>query len=313
MEHAPIHDETTAIAHALRISDPANGDDAAIVRLGGGSFCISTDSTIAGVHAPLATSPHVLGRRAAARALSDLAAMGALPVGITCAIHVPKDGWADATAALDGVAERAGEQHAPLLGGDFTRTPSDALALVVTVLGRRAGAPRGAGYAPRAAARLGDELHVTGSLGAAAHALATGALATGAGSDAITLPEPPARLRAGSILARHARAMIDLSDGLARDASLLVTDPALTASIELERVPCAPGVDDPRVAAAGGDDYELLIAIAPERIDAARAELARACPELVLTRIGCIADSLEAHLFTLDGVPVNVPIGFVHT
>src|SRR5688500_10576398 len=102
-----IEDEDAAVARALGVTSSRNGDDAAVLRIGGGALCVSTDSTVEGIHAPLGTTPRALGRRAAARALSDLAAMGAAPVAITCAVHVPDGRWADATAAVEGAGERA--------------------------------------------------------------------------------------------------------------------------------------------------------------------------------------------------------------
>jgi thiamine-monophosphate kinase len=298
-----FEDEAGAVARILELTGRANGDDAAVLRAGASPVCVSTDSTVAGVHAPVGTPPHVLGRRAVARALSDLAAMGAAPLAVTCAVQVPAERWDDAVTLVEGVVERGAEQGAPLVGGDLCRTPADALAVTVTVLGRRAGA-RSDGFVTRAGARAGDLLFVTGELGAAAAALARGAA---------FLPEPPDRLRAGIALAPYATAMLDLSDGLVRDAGNLARASRVDVAIELSTVPRAEGVDDPVVAANGGDDYELLLAIAPRLVDAARAALTAVDSEVRLTQVGELADGTGAATFTTDGARVDLPGGFTHT
>ncbi|MCW2920520.1 MAG: thiamine-monophosphate kinase [Thermoleophilia bacterium] len=297
-----VHDEASAVARILELTDGGNGDDAAILRPGASPVCVSTDSTIAGVHAPAGTSPHALGRRAAARALSDLAAMGAAPLAMTCAVHVPAGGWGDAVALVEGVVERGERQRAPLVGGDLCRTAGSALAATVTVIGRRAGARRD-GFVSRAGARARDELFVTGALGAASAALARGDAA---------LPEPPDRIRAGIALAPFAAAMIDLSDGLARDVRTLARCSRVDARVDLDRVPLAPDVTDPVAAATGGDDYELLLAISPERVAAARAALAAVDSTVSLTCIGRVVDGTGVATFTRGGADIAVSAGFTH-
>lgn len=295
-------DEPSAIARILELTGAVNGDDAAILRPGASPVCVSTDSTVAGTHAPRGTPPHALGRRAAARALSDLAAMGATPFAMTCAVLVPERGWSDAVALVEGVVERGSEQDAPLVGGDLCRTSSDAIAATVTVIGRRSGARRDA-FVPRAGARAGDELFVTGALGAATAALMRG--------DDV-LPEPPDRIRAGIALAPFATAMIDLSDGLSRDVRNLARRSRIDARIELDRVPLQPEIDV-RAAVLGGDDYELLVALAPHRVGDARIALRLVDPALSLTRIGTVADGSGVATFTDAGVVVDLPDGFTHT
>lgn len=296
-----IHDETSAVARILQLTGSMNGDDAAILRPGASPVCVSTDTTIAGIHAPHATPPRALGRRAAARSLSDLAAMGAAPLAMTCAVHVPAGGWADAVTLVEGILERGAEQHAALVGGDVCRTPSDALAVTVTVIGRRSGARRDA-FVGRAGARAGNQLFVTGVLGAAAAALERG--------DEI-LPEPPDRIRAGIALAPFATAMIDLSDGLARDVRNLARCSRVDARIELERVPLASGADVP-MTVLGGDDYELLFAVAPGSVHAARMALGAVDSKLRLTRIGATVDGTGAVTFLDAGTVVELPVGFTH-
>ncbi len=303
MEPVAYDDEPSALARILELTGRANGDDAAVLRAGSSPVCVSTDSTVAGVHAPVGTPPHALGRRAAARALSDLAAMGAAPLGMTCAVHVPEGAWGEAVHLVEGIIERGDEQRAELVGGDLCRTPATALAVTVTVFGRRSGA-RHDGFVTRAGARASHDLYVTGAIGAATAALRGGAR---------ELPEPPDRIRAGIALAPFASAMLDLSDGIGRDARTLAAASRVHAAIELELVPLAPGVDDPVAAVEGGDDYELLLAIPPARVDAARHALAAVDSKLVLTRIGSCADGPVGASFTRGGVAVEVTGGFTHT
>ena len=302
MKTSDIHDEAAAVARILELTGPANGDDAAVLRAGGGAVCVSSDTTIAGVHAPAGTSAHDLGRRAAGRALSDLAAMGAAPLGVTCAVHVPEGGWGDAVELVAGIVERCGEQDAPVVGGDLCRTPSVAIGVTVTALGRRAGA-RSDGYVSRAGAHAGDHLFVTGTLGGAAAAYARGD---------VPLPEPPDRVRAGIALAPLATAMIDLSDGLASDVRALARASQVDATVDLAALPLAGGVDDPVFAATGGDDYELLLAIPPTRVEVARAALAAVDSKLSLTLVGSLADGTGVARFVREGATVDLPEGFVH-
>jgi thiamine-monophosphate kinase len=200
------------------------------------------------------------------------------------------------------VIERGSEQAAPLVGGDLTRTPSDAIAATVTVIGRRAGARRDA-FVSRAGARAGDELFVTGPLGASTAALARG--------DDV-LPEPPDRIRVGIALAPFASAMIDLSDGLARDVRNLARCSRIHATIDLDRVPLAPDAPDVLTAIAGGDDYELLVAIAPGRVAAARTACATVDSMVSLTCIGSVADGTGVATFPRHGRDVAIPFGFTH-
>ncbi|HJQ75432.1 MAG TPA: thiamine-phosphate kinase, partial [Gaiellaceae bacterium] len=175
-----------------------------------------------------------LGARAAAVNLSDLAASGADPLALLVSLGVP------AETELDDVLELyAGlnERGVPVRGGDTTRAGQ--VVLSVTALGRSERVPGRAGAQP------GDEVVVTGPLGAAGAAFRAG-----------TLPPVPDRLEEGRRLATVATAMLDLSDGLARDAAHIAERSGVRLAIELERVPLAAGaeLDD----AGFGEDYELL-------------------------------------------------------
>jgi thiamine-monophosphate kinase len=175
-----------------------------------------------------------LGARAAAVNISDLAASGADPVALLVSLGMP------AETELDHVLELyAGlnQRGVPVRGGDTTR--ADRVILSVTALGRSERVPG------RAEARPGDAVVVTGPLGAAGVAFRNG-----------SLPPVPDRVEEGKRLAAVATAMLDLSDGLARDAGHIAERSGARLVIELERVPLAEGAELDDVGF--GEDYELL-------------------------------------------------------
>jgi thiamine-monophosphate kinase len=202
-----------------------------------GGRVVTQDALVEGVHFRLDWIPwRDLGFRAAAVNLSDLAASGAEPEGLVVTLAARSD-----TALADVVAlyEGLGEAGVPVIGGDTSA--SDRLVLSVTALGRSDRVPG------RAGARSGDVLVVTGALGAA-----------GAAFRAERYSRPPLRLDEGRRLAQTANALIDISDGLARDAGHIAARSGCRLVIDLERVPLADGatVDD----LGFGEDYELLAA-----------------------------------------------------
>ncbi|MCW2961133.1 MAG: thiL [Thermoleophilia bacterium] len=303
----PPENERELLDGLLATAHVDNGDDAAPLRIPSGIACMSTDATVAGVHAPLATTPHALGRRAVARALSDLAAMGAAPVAVTVAQLVPAGRWDDAQAAAAGARELARERGCDVVGGDVCEIDRSAPAsLIVTVVGTRtAGSPTTANrsFVQRDGARIGDVVLVTGLLGGSGVALRAGRY---------ELPEPPDRLRAGQLLARHATSMIDVSDGIATDARHLADASGHGIGIDVAQLPLAPGVTDPVAAARDGDDYELLCTIPKHRVGAAQELLARHCSGLQLTPIGEVAHDVDGLLLHERGERLFAASGFVH-
>jgi len=196
------------------------------------------DALIEGVHFRLDwISWGDLGWRAAAVNLSDLAASGADPEGLLVTLGAPAETEVRNVLELyEGIAET----KVPVLGGDTTQ--ADRLLLSVTAIGHSARVPG------RADARPGDQLVVTGPLGAA-----------GAAFRREEFVRPPLRLVEGKELAAHAHAMLDISDGLAVDAGHLARRSGCRIVIDLEHVPLANGaeLDD----LGFGDDYELLAAV----------------------------------------------------
>jgi thiamine-monophosphate kinase len=213
--------------------------DAAVVD----GLVVTQDALVEGVHFRFdLLSWSELGARAAGVNISDLAASGAEPVALLVALGLPPE-----TELEDALALYAGlnERGVPVRGGDTTR--ADCVVLSVTALGRSERVPG------RAGARPGDAVVVTGPLGAA-----------GAGFRNGSLPPVPDRVEEGKRLARVATAMLDLSDGLARDAGHIARRSGVRLAIELEHVPLAVGAELDDVGF--GEDYELL-AMTPDPLD----------------------------------------------
>jgi thiamine-monophosphate kinase len=231
------------------------GDDAAVLAVPAGERLVaSTDAAIEGVHFRRDwLSPREIGARAAAAALSDLAAMAAAPIGLLLALAVPHDWLSDIEEVARGVGEMASRVRCPIVGGNLAR--ADSLSLTITVLGS-AVAPLA-----RRGARVGDVLYVTGSLGGSASALQ--ALLRGAAPRAIDrerFAAPRPRLDEARWLAeRGASAAIDISDGLVADAGHLAAASAVAIELDRARFPCITGVSAD-VAAWSGEEYELLVA-----------------------------------------------------
>jgi thiamine-monophosphate kinase len=288
------------------------GDDAAVT-VPGAATATSVDALVDGVHFRRGqASLGQIGAKALAAALSDLAAMGAEPGEAYVVLGVPPDLDEDGCLELlDGLAAIAAEAGTTLAGGDVTRAP--ALTLAITVVGHAAGPDRLIG---RDGGRPGDLLAVTGELGGAAAGLfllehPDSVAGLGAEDRAALISrqlEPRPRLDAGRALAEAgATAMIDLSDGLAGDAAQLALASGAGARIDAAALPVAAGVaevaaaagrDPLELAASGGEDYELLVALPPERLDGA---LARTADGAGLTPIG--------ELSAGDGVEIRLPDG----
>jgi thiamine-monophosphate kinase len=275
------------------------GDDAAAVEVGPIAL-LTTDSLVEGVHFHRDTAPpRLLGRKALTVNLSDVAAMGGIGRYATVSLCLPPEttlAWVD--SLYDGLLERSAESGVALVGGNVTRG-REAMVLDVALIGD---AGR---LLLRTGARPGDRVVVTGRLGAAAEGvrlLAEGArldedgeiAATGVWTESSTPavlaclraqldPRPPLAL-ARSIAERGiARAGMDLSDGLSLDLLEICSRSGVGAMIEAAAVPVDPkaaglerarGGDAIALALHGGEDYQLLLAVAPEAMDEI-GELAR--------------------------------------
>lgn len=262
------------------------GDDAAVV---GDGWVLSTDLSVEDVHFRRSwITDEEVGFRAATAALSDLAAMAAEPVCVLVSMAYPPGGDVDPEAVGRGVREAASLVGASVVGGDVSRSPGP-LFLDVTVVGWST-AP-----ALRCGASPGDEIWVTGVLGASAAAVRmwrSGTEPSAALRHAFARPR--ARVEAARVLADAGvvRALVDLSDGLAGDAGHLaaagavkvVLDPALVpVAPDAERVMGAPEALD--AALHGGEDYELCFAAPAGSVDG--LVLGKAAGVL-LTRVGWV-------------------------
>ena len=291
------------------------GDDAAVMD-GDPLSVVAQDLLVDGVHFRRSTSTLAdIGHKAVAVNLSDLAAMGAVPVAVFIGLGLPGEdplGADDVDALYAGMESLAALHNVTIAGGDITRAPG--LVLAVTAVGHM---PTGVAPCKRSTARPGDVVCVTGSLGGAAAGLMlldTPALAAGlAEADLLrgASRRPTPRVRAGQRLAADgATAMMDCSDGLALDASRLADASQVGIEIDLDAVPMAPGVSGlakaagcaaDLLAATGGDDYELIVTVPGELISRLADGL-----DVPLTRVGRVVAGSGVRLLR-GGVAVVAP------
>ncbi|MFQ5954906.1 MAG: thiamine-phosphate kinase [Kiloniellales bacterium] len=290
-------------------------DDAAAVALDAGQELIVTkDVLVAGVHFLAEDNAADVARKLLRVNLSDLAAMGAAPVGYLLAAALPREideGWL--TSFADGLREDQDEYGVGLLGGDTVSTDGP-LTLSLTALGEL---PAGAALR-RAGATAGDAVYVSGTLGDGALGLrlVRGELGhldaehQAFLAERYHLPEP--RLELGQRLRGLAHAAIDISDGLAADLAHICQVSGCGAEVEATRVPLseparAAVASAPELfkeALTGGDDYELLFTVAPEA-EGAVAALADEIA-LPLTRIGRITGSGGLRILDAGGAPLDL-------
>jgi thiamine-monophosphate kinase len=282
---------------AARIPAPANlrlgmGDDCAILRpRPGHEICVTTDLTLEEVHFRRDWHPpESVGHRCLARGLSDLAAMGATPVGVFLSLALPPQlprGWLD--GFLRGFLALAAHHHAPLAGGDTAASASGTIAADIVAVGE---VPAGTALL-RSGARPGDALYVTGSLGGSAAELRSLSrkprqfrhIPRTAPGHPHLYPEP--RLAIGRRLRGLAHAVLDLSDGLSTDLTHLCEQSGVVAVVEESLLPIDPLArafpDALELALHGGEDYELLFAAGPH------ARVPRSIGGVPIHRIGLIS------------------------
>jgi thiamine-monophosphate kinase len=276
------------LALIAAIRQRTSGTTSKSVRLGIGDDCailmpparhellVTTDFSLEGRHFRRDWHPAAsAGYRTLARGLSDLASMGAKPLAAFLSLALPrsvtrKPSWVN--DFLDGLLTLADIYKVPLAGGDTSESPSDHVLADILLLGT---APTGRALR-RSAAKAGDTLYVTGSLGGAATELAALAAsprsfrkASASGDHPHLFPQP--RLAVGQALLRRrlATACIDLSDGLSTDLAHLCDESQVTAQVEAAKIPLHPLTRTISPAEAlhnalhGGEDYELLFTAHP--------------------------------------------------
>ena len=240
------------------------GDDAAVLRPPAGEdLVVSTDAFVEGVHFRWSTqSARCVGRRALVANLSDLAAMGARPLAFVFALAAPPDLEVRTfDGLLAGLLAEAETHGCPLVGGNLSRAKQTAITITAHGSVKR-------GHALlRDAARPGDRIFVTGTLGGAALEVARAAAGRGR-----VRGVPTPRIQAGQALARmtDVGACIDISDGLLADLDHLSARSGCAAELDLARIPRPPrfdaacrrlGADPLELATSRGEDYELLFTL----------------------------------------------------
>lgn len=248
------------------------GDDCALLApRAGEQLAISTDTLVAGVHFPAVCDPFLLGQRALAVSASDLAAMGASPIGFTLALTLPEADPAWLEAFAHGLNLKAQACSLTLIGGDTTRGP---LSMTVTVFG---GVPAGRALT-RSGARPGDLLCVGGTLGEAGGALPL-VLGEVQADPAIAEPllarywSPQPQLDFGQALRGKATAALDVSDGLLADCGHIARASGVALVIEAERLPESAPLEALlgreralQLKLGAGDDYVLAFTLPPEHL-----------------------------------------------
>ncbi|MEN5163912.1 MULTISPECIES: thiamine-phosphate kinase [Achromobacter] len=294
------------------------GDDCALFPVPPGEqVATSTDLLLEGRHFFPDVDPRALGHKALAVNLSDLAAMGARPIGCVLGLALPRleEPWLAAFA--EGFHALADAHGCPLIGGDTTRSAHD-LAISVTVFGA---VPAGQALR-RDGAEAGDDIWVSGELGAAdvAYRLLDGQYAANdallaATRGALEWPQPQVAL--GLALRGIAHAAIDLSDGLLQDLGHILAASRLGASLDEASLPVAPAVsamDEAlrrRAVLGGGDVYQLCFTAPAAKRDAVEAA-ARAAQARV-TRIGQTLSQAGLRVMDSQGHPLaDLPAGFDH-
>jgi thiamine-monophosphate kinase len=299
------------------------GDDAAVVAPTRNAHTVwTTDAQVEGVHFDRRWSSGAeIGSRAVVVNLSDLAAMGASPRWALLSLALPGSlPVADVEAIADGVADAARTYGVAIVGGNLTRSPG-ALMVDVTAVGE----VRPRRVLTRSGGRPGDELFVSGTIGGAAAGLEMLQSNLGKRADAACvgrLLRPEARVRLGVAVAqaRAARAAMDLSDGLADAVHQLADASGCGVEVDGEALPIEPsarawwqaaGRDAIAAAVAGGDDYELLLAV-PRAWRGRLRHARRHVAQPALTRIGVLTKDREARVLLRDGRRETLPRGFEH-
>jgi thiamine-monophosphate kinase len=275
------------------------GDDAAILDVPEGHslvYCsdLVTENThfIRGMH-----PPDSVGYKAVAVNVSDVGAMGGVPMSFVISLAAPGDlelDWVD--GFYSGVEKACRDFDVALVGGDTSSAAS--IFVDVAMIGR---VPVGKAVL-RAGAKVGDGIYVTGGLGASALGLELLRAGTREGDAVKRHLYPQPRYRVGAAVRNVAHAMIDVSDGLSTDLGHIVEESRVSARIYKDKLPAATGASDAHVL-HGGEEYELLITATslPEEIEGVK-----------LTRIGEVVESIGGRHRVYLGETVLEPRGWDH-
>ena len=257
----------------------ANQSEHSFVRLGIGDDCalikpspnkllaVSLDVLNTGVHFPENAPADLIAQRALAVNLSDVAAMGATPVGFTLGLSLPEVDEAWLEKFSEGLSFISQTYQCPLIGGDLTLGP---LSIAIQAHGEVDGDKA----LTRSGAKAGDLVYVSGQLGAAAAALEVLDKENKTSLELKLMEafyKPVPRIELGQKLQSLASSCIDISDGLLADLAHIAESSSVTLEIEAHRVPVNTLLKEMQtkqsslmLALTGGDDYELAFTIPPE-------------------------------------------------
>jgi len=281
------------------------GDDCALITPNQGEdIAITSDMLVEGRHFFADANPEWLGHKALAVNLSDLAAMGAKPIGFTLALALPAADPVWLKAFSKGLFDIANAYSCHLIGGDTTAGP---LNICITAIGS---VPKGKAIR-RSMALDGDEIWVSGTVGDARLALAALRHEIHLPSEDLQqvehrMHQPSPRVELGMQLRDIASAALDVSDGLLGDLRHILMQSQIDARVDLNKLPKSSTLQKQDVsiqnlfAACGGDDYELCFTAHPsqrEKIQAISESL-----NLPLTSIGEILprEGFEVKIHLLD-------------
>jgi thiamine-monophosphate kinase len=287
------------------------GDDCALLAPGPGmQLAVSSDMLVEGRHFFAGADPFDLGHKCLAVNLSDLAAMGAAPLGFTLALALPSadPAWLDGFSR--GLFALADAHGCELVGGDTTKGP---LNICITIFGEIM-----PGRALRRdAARPGDDIWISGTLGDARLALAgyLNEVALAPGDQLLAarrMHAPSPRVALGRLLAeeRLAHAALDISDGLVGDLGHILAASKAGAVLDVDALPAGPALARQpqqlrrRFTAAGGDDYELCFTAPAAQRDAILAAGAQC--DIPVTRVGRIESEPGLRLVDADCAPLDL-------
>lgn len=260
------------------------GDDAAVLRFGDERLLLTVDQLVESRHyLPESTPIDLIARKAVARSVSDIAAMGGSPIA-ALATGALRDGFAHGDELFDHMARWARRWDCPLIGGDIASVDGPTV-LTVTVIGR---VHPGRGPVLRSGARAGDGVYVTGALG-------------GSFSSGRHLTFEPRLAEAAwlcAMLGQRLHAMMDISDGLGRDGARLAGASGARLEIQTQRIPLHAGVRTWAQGAGEGEDYELLFA--------AEGDVPTRTPTgVAITRIGSVVEGAGCAMLPATGRSVD--------
>lgn len=256
------------------------GDDCAVLKSDrvGWVALLKADCIVEGVHYARAASPGSVGWKAMARSISDIAAMGGLPRHALVTLVLPANESVSRVKAIYGGLEKAARQFdVSIVGGETSRAPGRGASMISVALSGEVERGR---CVLRSGGKAGDALYVTGKLGGA-----------GAGRH---LRIQPRVTEARWLTERfRLRALMDLSDGLAKDLPRLAKASRVGFDLDVEALPRHCGCDV-KAALEDGEDYELLFALSSRNAPRLEREWAAAFPKLPLTRIGALVANRSA-------------------